>query len=555
MAPNIPAAKRAGLPVDLERLAAEGDAWLTPEERYALKMHGVCIQGQPGVFMIRIRTNGVVDGDQARSLAGVADAYARGWLHLTTRQQVQLHHVKAFDVTTVLAAIRQTGLTTRSACGHTMRGVMWCPEAGVGLEEPFDCSHDARAVSDSILKRTPLLDTQMPQRINIAFGGCQICREHALINDMGFISKVGPDGALGYELLLGGSLGKSTPTLAIKALDFLPRHEVLPAVHALFDVFIRESDLDQPAKSRLKLLIRKLGVDRFLELFWDEFDQARKLPWPDPHPLSTPLSASMAAILAQAPEGGWGSGVRPQRIPGWAMVTVNVPMGDVDTEDWRAMADLASDFADDNLYITRNQNVMYRHVPLAKVPILRKGLREVGLGLEGADQSQDVRVCTGGPVCSLAITPSMRVGAALLRQPALQRNSGLRVHISGCPNACAQHQVADIGFSGGKVTISGTSMLGYQVWLGGDLRAGTIAQVAGRVSQDDVCAITESIVGVWEALRERGEMLTDTVNRFGVEAFQAQIAAIFKGRWEAGPEPQVPSLHDGRPLLPLAVSA
>lgn len=555
MAPNIPAAKRAGLPVDLDRLTAEGGDWLSPEERYALKMHGVCAQAQPGVFMIRIRTGGVIDTDAALGLADIADEFARGWIHLTTRQQAQLHHVEARNVTTVLSRLASLGLVTRSACGHTMRGVMWCPEAGVGLEEPFDCSYDAKAAQDSILRRTPQLDTQMPQRINIAFGGCTACRENARVNDMGFVSKVNPDGDLGYELWLGGSLGKSSPTLAFKAVDFLPRKDVQAAVNALFDVFITHGDFDQPAKARLKFLIRRLGQEQFLSLFQEQFAEARAQEWSEPRRLSLPLSSSIASILAQAPEGGWGSGVRPQRVPGWAMVTVNAPLGDVDTEDWRIMTTLASDLADENLYLTPNQNVMLRHVPLDAVPLIRDVLASVGLGLEGADQSQDVRVCTGGPVCLLAITPSQRVGAELLQHPALLRNSDLRVHISGCPNACAQHQIADIGFSGGKVTIGGVSLLGYQVWLGGDLRLGAIAQVVGRVAQADVYAITSSIVGVWEALRERGETLTDTVMRYGLDAFQAQISAIFKGRWESGPEPpeNITGPRHNRSYLPLAV--
>jgi len=555
MAPNVPAAKRAGLPVDLERLTAEGDEWLSPEERYALKMHGVCAQAQPGVFMIRIRAGGVIDTDAALGLADIADEFARGWIHLTTRQQVQLHHVQARDVATVLGRLHSLGLVTRSSCGHTMRGVMWCPEAGVGLEEPFDCSHDARDAQDSILARTPLLDTQMPQRINIAFGGCTSCRENALVNDMGFVSKVGPAGALGYELWLGGSLGKSTPTLAFKAIDFLPRSDVRAAVNALFDLFIRYGDFEQPARARLKFLIRKMGRERFLGLFNQELAKALARQWPEPTQLSLPLSSSIASILTQAPEGGWGSGVRPQRVPGWAMVTVNAPLGDLDTEDWRILTTLASDLADENLYLTPNQNVMLRHVPLDAVPLIREVLQSVGLGLEGADQSQDVRVCTGGPVCLLAITPSQRVGAELLEHPALHRNSGLRVHISGCPNACSQHQIADIGFSGGKVTIAGVPVLGYQVWLGGDLRLGAIAQVVGRVSQADVYAITSAIVGVWEALRERGETLTDTVMRYGTGAFQAQISAIFKGRWESGPEPaeSIPGPRHARSYLPMAV--
>ena len=241
------------------------------------------------------------------------------------------------------------------------------------------------------------------------------------------------------------------------------------------------------------------------------------------------------------------------------MVTVNVPLGDLGSDDLRVLADLSEEFADEHLYLTRNQNVMFRYVGLASVPALRSRLSSVGLGLEHADQSTDVRACTGGPVCSLAITPAQRVAAELLTHPTLLRNSGVRIHISGCPNACAQHQIADLGFSGGKVTIGGISVLGYQVWLGGDLRSGQVAEVVGRVAEPDVFAITSTILGVWEALRERGESVTDTIRRYGLEAIQAQIAAVFKGRWEPGPEPAVtppdawrrPASH----TLPLVVAS
>jgi sulfite reductase beta subunit-like hemoprotein len=539
MPPDIPAAKRAGLPVDLDRLSAEGDSWLSPEERYALKMHGVCAQAQSGVFMVRIRTNGAMDADTARGLASVADDFSGGWLHLTTRQQVELHHVAARDVTTVLSQIRRIGLVTRSSCGHTMRGVMSCPDAGVGIEEPFDCYPDARATSDAILARSPELDTRMPQRINIAFGGCASCRDHAMVNDIAFVSRLGPKPKeeLGYELWIGGSLGKTAPTLAFKALDFLPRAKVLAAANALFDVFIEHGDFDDPRKGRLKFLVRSLGEDRFMALFGEAYRAAARRPWPTPQLVSRPLASSLAAILARAPEGGWGSGVRPQRTPGSAMVTVNVPLGDVDTDDWRILAGIADDFGDEHLYLTRNQNVMFRHVRIETVPVLRREISRMGLGLEGTDQARDVRTCTGGPICSLALTPAQRLASELLAHPALARNSGVRVHVSGCPNACAQHQVADIGFSGGKVTIGGVSTLGYQIWLGGDLRTGSIGGIAGRVAHDDVPAMVDAIIGVWEALRERGETLSETVRRFGLEVCQAQIAAVFQDRWESGPEP------------------
>lgn len=539
MPPDIPAAKRAGLPVDLDRLTAEGDDWLSPEERYALKMHGVCVQAQPGVFMIRIRTGGSVEATAARGLADLADEFAGGWVHLTTRQQVQLHHVGARNVTTVLQRVRDLGLTTRSTCGHTMRGVMSCPDAGVGLEEPFDCGPDARAVGASILARTPGLDTRMPQRINVAFGGCADCRDHAKLNDLAFVSVVESDGELGYELWMGGSLGKTNPTFGFKALDFVPRRHVLAAANALFDVFVEHSDFDDPRKGRLKFLVRKVGEERLTELFLEAYARERQRSWPEPQHVSTPLSSSIATILASAPEGGWGSGVRPQRVPGYAMVTVHVPLGDVDADDLRVLADIADILGDERLHVTKNQNVMFRHVRIEEVPTLREMTGVLGLGLEGADQAGDVRACTGGPVCSLALTPAQRLGAELFGHPALLRNSGLRVHISGCPNACAQHQIADIGLSGGKVTIAGATMLGYHVWLGGDLRAGRMAQIVGRVSGSDVPAIVNAVAGVWEALRERRETLSDTVARFGLDAFQAQIAAVFRGRWEPGPEPAI----------------
>lgn len=536
--PNAPAAKRAGLPVDLDRLTAEGDDWLSAEERLALKKHGVCAQGQPHVFMVRIRTSGgIVDAATARRLARLADRYGKGWLHLTTRQQVQLHHVHARDVTTVMGAVEALGLTTSSTCGHTLRGVMSCADAGVSLDEPFDCYPDARATSDSIMARTPQLNYELPQRVNILFGGCPACRDHAKTNEAGFVSTLRDDGTPGYELWVGGSLGRSRPTLAFPAVEFVSRTDVLAAANALVDVFVEHGNFDTPTRARMKFLVRELGRADFLELFRAAYARNRRRDWPAPAPVSVPEPVTIEEVLACAPPGGWSTGVRPQRTPGRALVTVTVPLGDLDGDDLRVLADVADDVADGRLYLTKNQNVVLRHVPVGAVPSVRERLAAVALGLEGADASVDARVCTGGPVCSLALTPSTAVGAELLDLPAVKRNSNLRIHVSGCMNGCAQHQIADLGLSGSKVTIGGRAMLGYQVWLGGDPGADKVGTTVGRVADGDVAAITESIVGIWEALRLRGETLSETVNRLGMPAFQTHIDAVFTGRWEPGPEP------------------
>lgn len=540
--PDIPAAKQAGLPVDLKRLTAEGDEWLSAEERYALKMHGVCAQAQPGVFMIRVRIpGGRLPAATARGLAGIAEEHGRGWIHLTTRQQVELHHVEARRVTAVIDAVSALGLTTSSTCGHTLRNVMACADAGVSLDEPFDCHPDARAVSDAILARSDELNCLLPSRVNIAFGGCPGCRDHARVNDVGFISTIREDGALGYTLVAGGSAGKA-PFLAVPLVEFLPREDAVAAAEALVDVFATHGDRERPTKGRMKFLVQSLGEQRFSDLFEAAFTEARARPRREPIPVTALSEPVMADVLAAAPPGGWRSGVRPQRTTGRAMLTVTVPLGDLDGTDLRLLADLAATHADAALYLTRNQNVGLRDVGVERVAAVRERLATCNLHLEGADQAVDVRACTGGPVCALAITPAQELGATLGAHPALAHSTGLRVHVSGCPNSCAQHQIADLGFSGGKVTVGGSPRLGYQVWLGGDVGASTFARVVGRVAEADVPAITDAIIGIWEALRTHGETLSQTANRLGLEAFKAHISAVCAERWAPGPEPDEPDV-------------
>src|SRR5258708_26595378 len=221
-APDIPGIKRAGLPVDFVRLAAEGDVWLTPEDRFALKSWGVCAQEQDHMFMIRIRVpGGALLTEQARGLARLARAYSeKDWLHLTTRQNVEIHWVLDKKVPDLLEKVAHLGLTTRSGCGHTMRNVMVSEDAGLSLDEPFDCFPHARAVSDAIVARAAEINPKMPSRINLAFGGSARCRDDARVNDGGFVSVV-RDGGAGFGLWGGGSLGKA-PVPALLLSGFIP---------------------------------------------------------------------------------------------------------------------------------------------------------------------------------------------------------------------------------------------------------------------------------------------------------------------------------------------
>src|SRR5215217_2496809 len=534
--PNIPAAKRAGLPVDIDRLATDGDDWLSPEERYALKTWGICTQLQDHVFMVRIRVpGGVIPTAQARGAARLAAQFGEDWLHLTTRQNLELHWVHDRDVPALLGQLAGYGLSTRSACGHTVRNVMASEDAGVGLDEPFDCLPDARMISDALIGRSAELNVNLPSRLNVALGGSPRCHHDALVNDIGLVSIV-EDGVAGYEMWVGGSLGKA-PKLAVLLAPFVARTDVLAAVEAVVDVFVARGAFEEPAKARLKFLVDQLGADGFRAAWQSVFEKATTRPHPALPAVELVHDVDRAEILAESPPGGWRAGVRPQRRPGEASMTIDIPLGDITTMEMELFCDLADRHGDGFLTFTRDQNVTLRNVPLAAVGAIREALGERGLFLLGEGRHAQVRACTGSAVCALGITDSPGAGRDLSIRGSLQRNPALRVFASGCPNSCAQHQIADIGLSGAKVRVSGRTVDGYQVFLGADLDHHHLGEVVGRVGAEDLGLAVDAIVGTWEALRHHGEILGRTARRIGLDAFANQVTAALQDRWAPGDEP------------------
>lgn len=537
-APDIPRIKRAGLPVDLDRLAREGDAWLTPEDRYALKTRGICTQLQDGVFMVRVRVpGGVLPTVQARHLARLSRSFGGDWLHLTTRQNVELHWIEPAHIPPLFDGLAAGGLSTDSACGHTLRNVMCSEEAGVALDEPFDCLPDAKLASDAILARSRQLNCELPSRINMAFGGSSRCRDDALINDAAFVSMLHADtGEPGYELWAGGSLGKA-PRLAVRLADFVPRADVMAAAEALIEVFVTHGDFEHPAKGRMKFCIEALGEAGFRAAWEQAFEAARRRPQPPVPPIEVLPEADRVAILADRPVGGWSAGVRPQRTPGLVSVVVDVPLGDTRGAELELLADLADRHGDGLLVLSRDQDVVLRNVRGEAVPKIRTALAERGLHPVGEAHVARVRACTGSAVCALGISPAPQTGWDLVPTPGLGRNSSLRVHVSGCPNSCAQHQAGDIGLAGTKVRLGGQTRLGYQLFLGADLAQGQLGEVVGRMAAEDTGAAIDAVIGVWEAVRHDGETLGATVRRFGLDAFAGHLEAQLAERWATGPEP------------------
>jgi ferredoxin-nitrite reductase len=201
------------------------------------------------------------------------------------------------------------------------------------------------------------------------------------------------------------------------------------------------------------------------------------------------------------------------------------------------LADLADRYGDGYLILGRDQDVVLRNVAVEQVGAIRAALTPRGLAFLGEARDAAVRACTGSAVCALGISPAPDSGRTLLATPGLRRNSGLRVHVSGCPNSCAQHQAGDIGLAGTKVRLGGATRLGYHLFLGADLSRGQVGEVVGRMAAEDTPAVVDAVIGTWEATRHSGETLSATVARLGLDAFTATLEAVLDDRWATGPEP------------------
>lgn len=536
---DVVASKRAGLPLDLDAVA--DPTRLGALERYSLKTLGACSEREDGLFLLRARTRGRVPAAAARALAALLRERDLGPVHLTTRQQLELHDVPAGLVVGTLDALHAAGLDTDATCGHTVRGVTSCPDAGVSAEEPFDCTPDAEQLTDSLLRLGPELNTRLPQRFSVSLGGCPGCRAQAKVSDVGLVSVLDDAGRPGYELWVGGGLGRSRPTLATRLAAFVPREGLLPAVHAVLAVFLAHGAFENPNRARLKFLVARLGVDRFRALVTEAEADLSARPWPPPAPL--PAVRAPGVPEGPAPPAGWGDDVRPQHVPGLATVTVTVPLGSLSAVALDVLADVAQEVGDGVVRLSREQNVVLRDVPVGEVGAVAARVAAVGLAVHTHRPARDVRACVGAPSCALALTPTRDLARVLWHLPALRRNSRVAVSISGCPASCARHQAADLGLAGNLVSVRGRRVPGYRVHLGGDLGRDRIGTVLGRVAADQVTQLVDQVVRTWEELRVGHETLADSVARAGLEPFVSGLRGLPGLAWEAG--------DDERPSLPV----
>jgi sulfite reductase (ferredoxin) len=492
---------------------------ILPEDKFkALRLaRGVYGQRQQGVQMIRIKLPfGKVTPAQLERIAKASDEYSTGKLHITTRQDIQIHYVSLDRTPQLWEELEKDSVTLREACGNTVRNVTASHLAGIDPLEPFDVSPYADLIFRYFLRKP--FGQELGRKIKIAFSSNDSDNAYAFMHDFGFIPKI-QNGIKGFKVLVGGGLG-AQPILAKTAYDFLPAEEIVPFVEASIRIFDRHGERNSRNKARMKYLIAKIGFEAFMELIEQEknaiqyvaedfelLEQQEKYD-----ALSNP--ADLAEIVASNPEHGfvtWAkTNVIEQKQAGYLAVFVHVPLGDFYTDQARELARIVRKYAAEDIRFTIDQNLLLKFVLPENLILLYEELKALGFHSSGFNSLADITACPGTDTCNLGISNSTRVALELeqvIRDefPAYLFNNEIKIKISGCMNSCGQHGLAHIGFHGSSMKVDKITVPALQVLLGGGNEGngnGRIAEKVIKVPSKRVLDVLRTLLGDFEANSE-----------------------------------------------------
>jgi sulfite reductase beta subunit-like hemoprotein len=455
--------------------------------------NGVYGQRQGGTNqMVRIKfPAGSIRPEHWDVMADLADEFSRGWGHITTRQNIQFHFVELRRIPELLRRIAAVGLTSREACGDTVRNVMACHLAGACPEEKIDVTPWAEAVFRHFV-RNPL-GQRLPRKFKVNFSGCATDCGQAMFNDVGIIAatRTREDGTVeqGFRVFIAGGLG-ATPHPALALEDFTTREDLLPTIEAVLRVFDQTGNRDNKLRARLKWVVDQLGID---EVRRRVIKIRTTLPasstWPGGIPPEVTAAGDAPAGRGDGEVSSIGQGVRVELrssdpftrweqasvIKGAADGTVSAvayaALGDITAQQFRELAAIQRHFGAD-MRLTNRQNIAFRGMQPDRMRELFARLDAIGMARPGAELARDVVACPGADTCNIAVTQSRGLADAIgtkLEEEGLAEVGGVRINISGCTNSCGQHHASDIGFFGAERRAHGKSLPGYQMLLGGHI--------------------------------------------------------------------------------------
>ena len=505
----------------------------------------------PGMQRIKVPGGGL-NAAQLEVMAELAEEYSDGIAHVTTRQDFQLHYVHIDDAPALMRRLATADITTREACGNSVRNVTACPYAGVCTDEAFDVTPYAQALAKFLLGHP---DCQsFGRKFKPAFSGCA---QHACgltgLHDLGLIAKsrvneVTGREELGFEMYVGGGLG-AVPYQAKLFDSFVPPDELLPLAQAIARVFARHGEKKNRNRARIKFLIQDLGIEKFRELVreerkilpfdprWTEYIREARAEFAE-GPLKPAVNVPELVLINSANGSGpelqkWLKfNTRPQRQPGFVTVTVALPLGDITANQLRSLADIVRRFTRETIRTTVEQNFVIRWVSKGDLPELYKALHAVGLGDAGAGALVDITSCPGTDTCKLGISSSRGLAAELRRRVSEksftsdQAIQNLHIKISGCFNSCGQHHVADLGFYGVSRKIAGYAVPHFQVVLGGqwEQNAGSYGLPVVAVPSKNIPIVVSRLTERYLADHTNGETFKDFVMRTG----KAQLKVLLE---------------------------
>jgi len=495
----------------------------------------------PGMMRIKLPFGGLTP-EQMDVLAQLADEYSDDILHITTRQDIQLHYIHIDDTPDIMRRLASVGITTREACGNSVRNITACPLSGVCHDETFDVTPYSHAMAHFLLGHDDVQD--FGRKFKIAFSGCE---QHACglarMHDLGLLARTREvDGEVqrGFEIFVGGGLG-TVPHQAKVLYDFLPEEDILKVAQAISRVFAAHGEKRNRNQARIKFLVAKLGIEEFKRLVDEEL---AALPADDRHTaflegveeyVEEPLKPGLTLNGTPLPEGfheWYRTNIYKQRQPGYSVVTINLPLGDLTSRQMFQLADIARKYCGDNIRTTVEQNVVLRWVPDADLPSLYRELDAIGLAIPGAGTIVDITTCPGTDTCKLGIASSRGL-AGELRTRLTAKNAtlpdaikDLKIKVSGCFNSCGQHHVADIGFFGNSRRSGNHKVPHFQVVLGGqwEENAGSFGLAMGAVPAKRVPDVLDTITDRYVTGREQGESFQSWVKRMG----KVQIKEMLK---------------------------
>ncbi|MBI1761580.1 MAG: nitrite/sulfite reductase [Acidobacteria bacterium] len=511
-----------------------GELGETKMQKFRLQF-GTYAQRQDGVQMQRIKIpGGYLNADQLTRLADTADRYASGFIHFTTREDAQLYYLQLEDAPALLRELAEVGITTREACGNTVRNITACYRAGVAHDEVFNVYPYAQALFKFLLRNKH--NQNMGRKMKFAFEGCAADHSALAFHDLGFHAVIREENGQvqrGFRVHVGGGMG-SGPHLAHIYSDFLPVEELFNFTTAVIRIFDRYGERKQRMKARLKFLVQSMGWEKFRAAV--DAERAALDPLP---PLTDFLEAATTPVLAETATSlnvlnpltndlqyqQWArDSVIAHRVENLRGVHVRTKFGDLTSDNARALADLARRYSAGELRVSIEQNLFLPWVRVTDLPGLYAALKTVALADAGAETIADVTACPGADTCRLGIASAKGLGTAISDSffngklaPHFEAHRDLRIKISGCPNGCAQHAVANIGFHAAAVTQNGHNLPAHLLFLGGQANHGKprAAKVFGRFPARNAINVVEALLTLHDTEKQPGEDFNAFLARIG----------------------------------------